>query len=74
MNPEMTPLVAVATLEMPMYRPAEALGMMSVISAQSTARKLPVPTPIRIAPPMNTGMDGASAAIVMPTPAMKHAA
>ena len=36
-----TPLVAVATFEMPMYRPDDALGMMSVISAQSTARKLP---------------------------------
>ncbi len=40
--------------------------MMSVISAQSTARKLPAPTPTRIAPTTRTGGDGASAAIVMP--------
>ena len=32
---------AVATLLMPMYRPDDAFGMMSVISAQSTARKIP---------------------------------
>ena len=32
---------AVATLEMPMYRPLVALGMMSVISAQSTTRNAP---------------------------------
>ena len=70
----MTPLVAVATFEMPMYRPDEALGMMSVISAQSTARKLPVPTPMRIAPPMNTGIDGARAQMAIPTAATAQAA
>ena len=41
MNAAITPFVAVATFEMPMYRPDEAFGMMSVMSAQSTARKLP---------------------------------
>ena len=35
----------VATLERPMYRPAEAFGMMSVISAQSTARNVPAAAP-----------------------------
>ena len=35
--------------------------MMSVIRAQSTDRKLPSPTPMRIAPPMKTGIDGAKA-------------
>ncbi len=38
------PADAVATLLMPMYRPDDALGMMSVMSAQSTARKAPAPT------------------------------
>ena len=73
MNAAITPFVAVATLEMPMYRPADALGMMSVISAQSTDRKLPSPTPMRMAPPMKTGIDGAKAHIVIPTPAMRQA-
>ena len=40
--------------------------MMSVISAQSTARKLPAPTPTRIAPTTSDGRVGASAAIAMP--------
>jgi hypothetical protein len=66
--------VAVATFEMPMYRPAEAFGMMSVMSAQSTARKLPPPTPTRTAPSTKTGGVGASAAIVMPSAPMAVAA
>ena len=32
---------AVATFERPMYRPDDAFGMMSVMSAQSTARNVP---------------------------------
>ena len=40
----------VATFERPMYRPAEARGMMSVISAQSTARNIPLAAPNRAAP------------------------
>ena len=39
------PVAAVATLEIPMYRPDAAFGMMSVMSAQSTARKIPAPMP-----------------------------
>ena len=39
----------VATFERPMYRPDEARGMMSVISAQSTAMKIPPPIPYRSA-------------------------
>ena len=35
------PAMAVPMLDRPMYRPALALGMMSVISAQSTARNAP---------------------------------
>jgi hypothetical protein len=66
-NAAATPLVAVAMFEMPMYRPADALGMMSVRSAQSTARKLPPPMPTKIAPIARTGGAGASAAIVMPS-------
>ena len=57
-----------------MYRPDEALGMMSVMSAQSTARKLPAPTPMRMAPPMKTGIDGASAAHRHPHAADEHSA
>ena len=48
--------------------------MMSVISAQSTARKLPAPTPTRIAPTTRTGGAGASAAIVIPRAPMAQRA
>ena len=37
------PADAVATFEMPMYRPLVALGMMSVMSAQSTTRTALIP-------------------------------
>ena len=56
----------VATLLMPMYRPAEARGMMSVMSAQSTARKMPFAAPNSVPPMIATGTDGASAAIARP--------
>jgi hypothetical protein len=69
-----SPFVAVATFETPMYRPDEARGMISVISAQSTARKLPAPTPMKIAPTSTTAGLGASAPIVMPIALMAAAA
>ena len=40
-----TPADAVATFDSPMYRPDEAFGMMSVMSAQSTARNIPAEMP-----------------------------
>jgi hypothetical protein len=40
-----TPADAVATFERPMYRPDDAFGMMSVMSAQSTARNIPAEIP-----------------------------
>ena len=43
-----------------MYRPDEAFGMMSVMSAQSTARKIPVERPNRLVPIRATGNDGAT--------------
>ena len=46
---------AVTTLLMPMYRPDSAFGMMSVISAQSTARKMPAATPTGTTPTSATG-------------------
>ena len=39
------PAEAVATFDRPMYRPDEAFGMMSVMSAQSTARNIPAEIP-----------------------------
>ena len=51
---------------MPMYRPAEARGMMSVISAQSTARKMPFAAPNSVAADDRDGHGGASAAIARP--------
>ena len=74
MNAAATAFVAVAMFEIPMYRPADAFGMMSVRSAQSTARKLPPPMPTRIAPIASAGGVGAIAAIVMPTALMAAAA
>ena len=53
----------VATFERPMYRPDEARGMMSVISAQSTARNVPAEAPKSAAPTTATGTAGASAAM-----------
>ena len=50
-----TPDEAVATLERPMYRPDEAFGMMSVMSAQSTARKMPAERPNIPAPDRRNG-------------------
>ena len=49
------PASPVATLLRPMYRPVAALGMMSVMSAQSTARKVPAARPMRTAPTSATG-------------------
>ena len=56
----------VATFDRPMYRPDEALGMMSVISAQSTARNVPADAPNSAAPTTASGMFGAIAASVTP--------
>ena len=56
----------VATLLIPMKRPDAALGMMSVISAQSTARKVPAPRPTPTAPAMATSTRGASARTAIP--------
>ena len=44
-----------------MYRPDEARGMMSVISAQSTARNVPWEAPNRAAPTIANGTPGAMA-------------
>ena len=52
-----TPADAVATFERPMYRPDDAFGMMSVISAQSTARKMPAESPYSSAPTKASGSD-----------------
>jgi hypothetical protein len=49
-TPASSPDEPVATLLRPMYRPAEARGMISVISAQSTARNEPAATAKRAAP------------------------
>ena len=48
----------VTTLLMPMYRPDSAFGMMSVMSAQSTARKIPDATPIGTANARARPVDG----------------
>ena len=50
-----TPADAVATFERPMYRPDDAFGMMSVMSAQSTARNIPAEIPYSRAPPNAIG-------------------
>ena len=63
-----TPVVAVATFVIPMYRPDEAFGMMSVISAQSTARKRARADARQDrARGRSVGSAGASAQIVIPT-------
>ena len=67
--PMMTAIVvdeAVTTFERPMYRPDDALGMMSVISAQSTARNVPCEAPKSAAPIVATRTLGARA--ISPTP------
>ena len=51
----MTVDAVVATFDRPMYRPDEARGMMSVISAQSTARNVPAEAPKSAAPTTATG-------------------
>ena len=56
-----TPDDAVATFDRPMYRPDDAFGMMSVMSAQSTARKIPVDRPKITVPTSASGKDGATA-------------
>ncbi len=48
--------------------------MMSVISAQSTARKLPLATPNSAAPAMAIGIDPVTAMIADPTAANPQAA
>ena len=48
----------VTTLLIPMYRPDSAFGMMSVMSAQSTARKIPDATPTGTAKPSARPVDG----------------
>ena len=52
---------AVTTFDRPMYRPEAAFGMMSVISAQSTARNVPCDAPKSAAPTVATGTFGATA-------------
>ena len=61
-------------LLMPMYRPDAAFGMMSVISAQSTARNVPDATPIATTPSTNTSIDGENAVTAMPTAPIAQAA
>ena len=67
------PASPVATLLRPMYRPEAALGMMSVMSAQSTARKVPAARPMRTAPTSATGTMGATTMIAEPRPPTAHA-
>jgi hypothetical protein len=57
----------VATFDRPMCRPDDAFGMMSVISAQSTARKVPADAPNKAPPTIANGTAGASAARAIPT-------
>src|SRR4029079_9751232 len=57
-----------------MYGPADARGMMSVISAQSTARNMPLDAPNSAAPTKATWIDGAHAAIAIPAPPIAQAA
>src|SRR6266545_6643719 len=68
--PIMTAMVvddAVTTFDRPMYRPDEAFGMMSVMSAQSTERKVPWEAPNRAAPTVATRTFGDAAMIATPT-------
>jgi hypothetical protein len=57
---------AVTTFESPMYRPDAAFGMISVISAQSTERKIPWEEPKTAAPRTATGTFGARAIVRTP--------
>ena len=59
-------------VDRPMYRPADARGMMSVISAQSTARNIPLDAPNSAAPTNATGIDGAKAVIRDPDRRRSH--
>ncbi len=61
------PAPATAMLLMPMYRPDSALGMMSVISAQSTPRKTPLQMPIGTAAATTIQYAGAVAMTAAPT-------
>jgi hypothetical protein len=61
---------AVTTFDKPMYRPEEARGMMSVISAQSTARNVPCDAPKSAAPMTASGTLGAIAISNTPRPPM----
>ena len=72
-SPASGPETAVATFEMPMYRPVVALGMMSVISAQSTARNAPVEIPTGMIAASIKGKLGAAATPAMPTMPMAMA-
>ena len=68
------PAEAVATLEMPMYRPVEAFGTRSLIRAQSTARKAPAEIAKSAAPRSATGRTGATAPRPNPTEPRPHEA
>src|SRR5204862_3431136 len=63
----MGPALATAMLLMPMYRPDSALGMMSVINAQSTPRKTPLHTPIGTAAATTIQYAGPKASINAPS-------
>src|SRR6267378_6441600 len=69
-----TPALAVATFDSPMNRPASALGMRSVINAQSTERKIPSEIPTIVPNARTSGMDGASTRSPAPRAPMTHAA
>ena len=66
------PAEAVATLDIPMYRPVEALGTISLMSAQSTARKAPADTANIAAPISAIGRIGATAPMARPTAPSKQ--
>ena len=57
-----------------MNRPEAAFGMMSVISAQSTARNEPAAIATHTIPTMPTAMTGARTRITIPTAPIPHAA
>ena len=63
-----------ATFDRPMYRPDDAFGMMSVISAQSTARKIPADDAEQQRPDEGDGQrSGAAATIAEPDRAERAA-
>jgi len=68
------PAEAVATLEIPIYRPVEAFGTMSLIRAQSTARNAPADPAKMAAPNIATGSTGATAPRARPTAPATHEA